>query len=1457
MRSTKNSSPKPWLKLGLVLSLISVSWAGWSVGASAQSQQLIEWLKHRATPQKIERAESRSGWHRTKNVGQPVTAHAPASTAPAVYWTDWTSAVESPTNGRATGTISLPDGSTVTVNLTGDVTFAMTNGAPYWVPEAPYLSATVPNSPVIPGDMIAQSQGTSVINTITFSRPVQDVLISVISLNGANHLFNTPIEVLSSGCGYWGCGSLSVTDGNTLMASGEGHGTIRIPGSHTSFSFQHTFPEFWVGFTIGIVSNTAGDFSSPNLAVSKSNPSPALVVGQNSTYNVTVTNNGNAAATTATVREAIPAGLDLIGATGANWSCTPSSGSGSVGTITCSFGGGTIPVGGASTINVVVRPQAGTGGNTVTNNVSVDPTGSILPPHPTTCTGANAPYIGCGAPVTSLINSFPPGVALDFDGVNDYVSLGNLDFISTGTPGQYTVELWVKLTAYTPDYAWLCGDEQAGNSGVAFEVGPTGLVNTFHPNLGRVASSFQVPLNTWTHLALVQTATSVTLYANDNFAQQLLSAPNLHLETNAATYLGRYPQGGRLLQGQLDEVRFWNRPLCQSEIQQQMNCELVGTGGGLSAYYKFNQGFAGGNNPGVTTATDAGPFGSHGTLNNFALSGATSNWVAPGAVVTGTSCNVQPVPEINVRGNGTSITNGDNTPSAVDDTDFGSICVDDGAVSKTFTIENTGAANLTVSSISSTNALFVVNGLTLPATIVPGAATTFTVSFDPAASGVQTTTININNNDCNESPYNFVVRGAGVVCNQPPVARCKNVTVAADASCSTYAFINDGSFDPDAGDSITVTQSPAGPYSLGNTTVTLTVTDNHGASSSCTAIVKVVDYTKPTINAPAAVNVSTGAGATACGVVVSDATLGTATASDNCSTGTVTRSGVPAGNFFPVGTTTITYIATDAAGNTETATQTVKVTDYTKPTLSAPAAVNALTGAGSSSCSIVVSDAALGTATASDNCGTTNITRTGVPAGNFFPVGTTTITYTATDGAGNTTTATQTVTVADNTAPKLTPPPAVNLSTGIGATTCGVLVSDAVLGTATASDNCGTANITRTGVPAGNLFPVGTTIVTYKVTDAAGNMTTATQTVTVVDNTAPVITTCATKKTLSTNGASQVALPNLLSEVVATDNCTTAAALVKTQSPAAGTMIGLGNTTVTITVKDAAGNGSICSAVVTVVKFNLGSFVVFSSEYTKLNEGAKVYTGNVGANSSLPNPSGGADDKEEVEIGERVRMLQAGSNVVGDTVRVRADAQVYNIHFNEKFFSKDATILGSQVTPQALPVLLTLPTLPTITPGTGDIEVQSNQTLTLAAGSYRKITVKNKGTLVLTGGAYHVATLDIRQEAKLYFTGPTEVRVKNEMDTDSSAYIGPAPSAPTLKASQIVFYVAGVDDEVGGTDLGPTAVQIGEQNTVKANIYAPNGTVWLRANAIATGAFIGKRARIGQSVELRLESAFY
>jgi hypothetical protein len=207
--------------------------------------------------------------------------------------------------------------------------------------------------------------------------------------------------------------------------------------------------------------------------------------------------------------------------------------------------------------------------------------------------------------------------------------------------------------------------------------------------------------------------------------------------------------------------------------------------------------------------------------------------------------------------------------------------------------------------------------------------------------------------------------------------------------------------------------------SFGPHTITLKVTDPSGDFSEDTVSVNIVDTTNPSITAPANVSVNTGPGASSCGVVVNDATLGTATASDGCSASvTVTRTGVPSGNNFPVGTTIVTYTADDGHGHTANAYQSVTVTDNTPPVITTPA--NIVVNAPPNSCSANVNP---GTATATDNCA--GVTVAGVrsdsqPLNAPYPVGTTTITWTATDAHGNTASGTQTVKVNDATPPTIT-----------------------------------------------------------------------------------------------------------------------------------------------------------------------------------------------------------------------------------------------------------------------------------------------------------------------------------------------------------------------------------------------------------------------------------------------------
>jgi len=185
--------------------------------------------------------------------------------------------------------------------------------------------------------------------------------------------------------------------------------------------------------------------------------------------------------------------------------------------------------------------------------------------------------------------------------------------------------------------------------------------------------------------------------------------------------------------------------------------------------------------------------------------------------------------------------------------------------------------------------------------------------------------------------------------------------------------------------------------------------------------------------------------------------------------------------------------------------------DTTPPTIVAPADRAQATGPSASICGVFIADADLGSASAFDNApGTVKVTRSGVPEFNIFPRGTTTITYTATDAAGNTATDTQVVTVFDDTPPTITAPASLTRA-ATGVTT---FVSDADLGLVTATDNCGVASVTRSGVPAGNLFPQGTTILTYTATDLSGNTAAATQTVTLTPTATSV---CATVRSFVSN----------------------------------------------------------------------------------------------------------------------------------------------------------------------------------------------------------------------------------------------------------------------------------------------------------------------------------------------------
>jgi hypothetical protein len=182
------------------------------------------------------------------------------------YYVDWTSA--NVAQGTATGTITLPDLSTVTVNFAatnpdnspGNLFGAQTSGGTnYWIPSTPYISAQVSNPPPTP-DILQLAGGQNQTYTVTLSQPIKDPIMAIVSLGSPaisiTYNFNSPFTIVSQGAGFWGNGPLTQLPGN-ILSGAEGHGTIQFIGTFSTFSWTVPTTETWHGFTFGIRTTTA------------------------------------------------------------------------------------------------------------------------------------------------------------------------------------------------------------------------------------------------------------------------------------------------------------------------------------------------------------------------------------------------------------------------------------------------------------------------------------------------------------------------------------------------------------------------------------------------------------------------------------------------------------------------------------------------------------------------------------------------------------------------------------------------------------------------------------------------------------------------------------------------------------------------------------------------------------------------------------------------------------------------------------------------------------------------------------------------------------------------------------------------------------------------------------------------------------------------------------------------
>jgi hypothetical protein len=381
-----------------------------------------------------------------------------------------------------------------------------------------------------------------------------------------------------------------------------------------------------------------------------------------------------------------------------------------------------------------------------------------------------------------------------------------------------------------------------------------------------------------------------------------------------------------------------------------------------------------------------------------------------------------------------------------------------------------------------------------------------------------------------------------------------------------------------------ITYNAPGQFPMGSTIVTFSVTDTAGNTSTAQATVSVNDQTPPVVVPPASLNFSSPNGQP---VPSSEPTLvsflGGATALDNVDGALPTIHDTPA--QFGFGTTTVTFSATDGANNTGTAQSTVTILDQTPPVLTTPAniTVTAIDASGTPASDSTI-QSFFSAATATDNADgdiTSAITHNGP---SVFPLGATPVTFSVTDSSNNTSTAQASVTITDQTPPSISTPNNIIVA-AIDATGTPVshIAIQNFLNGATATDNVDGDVTSSINHDAPTQFPLGGTLVTFSVSDTAGNTTATQATVEIIDQTPPVVTPPTPLIFAPPNGqpvpSSNPTINAFLGGATALDN-------VDGGTPTthnAPTLFGFGTTTVTFSATDVANNTGTAQATVTIL----------------------------------------------------------------------------------------------------------------------------------------------------------------------------------------------------------------------------------------------------------------------------------
>jgi len=225
------------------------------------------------------------------------------------------------------------------------------------------------------------------------------------------------------------------------------------------------------------------------------------------------------------------------------------------------------------------------------------------------CTIAIMIIVGITILPSCVSSPTPPTYGLEFDGVDDYISLGNATALGF-TSQDFTIEAWIKPDNVTRGMQ-ICQRQGWNTDGYRFQTGSSVDLEffTFQPgeNQASRTSSDVLTAGNWCHVAAVRQGASVKIWVD---GVDVTTTFGSHIgpaySASRQTYIGT-SYAPEAFNGTISEVRIWNYARTESQIKADMSKELTGTEEGLVGYWKLNEGSG-------TIAYDSSANDNHGTL---------------------------------------------------------------------------------------------------------------------------------------------------------------------------------------------------------------------------------------------------------------------------------------------------------------------------------------------------------------------------------------------------------------------------------------------------------------------------------------------------------------------------------------------------------------------------------------------------------------------------------------------------------------------------------------------------------------------------------------------------------------------------------------------------------------------------------------------------------------------------